>query len=334
MVSTLEIEAAQNAGREYHVAVMPEEVLRFLKVTDGVYLDLTLGSGTMTELIFRSLRTGEVIAMDCDPDAIEFCRQRFGWVSDIRVTELDSEEPVAALSGLDRYPWTGGKRLILVRGNFGELRRAPGIFPELKHGVAGVLFDLGLSQHQVHEPARGFSYCSDGPLDMRFDYLTRKMTALEVIRKSSESELGDIIRNFGEERYWRRVSHRIYAEKRRLRTTGDLAELVRQAVPVHSQRKALMRVFLGLRLVVNDELGVLQRGLEEAINLLAPGGRIVVIAYHSLEDRLVKLAFRERVQAGRLTILTAKPLRPRASEVVRNPSARSARLRAAEKRAA
>ena len=188
--------------------------------------------------------------------------------------------------------------------------------------------------HHFAAPERGFSYSANAETDMRFDRSSDGPTARDVLVRSSEPELDRILREFGEERFHRRISRRLHQLRARIRTTGDLADAVRSVKAGRFRDKAVTRVFQALRIAVNRELENLESGLDQAIRLLAQGGRIVVLSYHSLEDRIVKLAFREAARDGVLEVLTRKPLRPGPEEVRANPSARSARLRAAEKKAA
>jgi 16S rRNA (cytosine1402-N4)-methyltransferase len=286
---------------------MAREVMEHLAVDKGIYVDATVGGGDHSAEILRNLRQGMLIAIDRDEEAIAFVRERLKGQSCRRA----------------------GVSSLLVHGNFADLDSIANTVPEIRQGVSGILFDLGLSRHQAVTPERGFSYQSDGPLDMRADRSTQKHTARDVVRHSSEAELARIIRDYGEERFHRRISRRIALVRSRLHTTGDLAEAVRSVVPFRFQAKAVARVFQAFRIAVNDELENLRCGLRQAIGLLAEGGRIVVLAYHSLEDRIVKQTFRDFANVGRIEILTRRPLRPSPAEVAVNPSARSARLRAA-----
>jgi 16S rRNA (cytosine1402-N4)-methyltransferase len=196
-----------------------------------------------------------------------------------------------------------------------------------------VLFDLGVSLHQVRTPERGFSYDLDGPLDMRFDPVRRGPTALEFVRGASAAELRAWLREFGEEPHAGRLSRLIHEHRRDIGTTGDLAALIKHAVPFRYARKTLSRVFQALRIVTNSELDAIRRGLEAAVAVLAPSGRLVTISYHSLEDRICKRFMREQAAEGKLRLLARRAVRPSEAEVARNRAARSARLRAAEKSA-
>ncbi len=191
--------------------------------------------------------------------------------------------------------------------------------------------DLGFSSAQVDDPGIGFSFLRDGPLDLRYDR-SRGETAAELIARSRERELERILREYGEERYARRIARAIVERRGRLRTTRDLAELVEATVPRREPRlHPATRCFQAMRIAVNDELGALREALDALPHWLAPGGRVAVISFHSLEDRIVKQAFRMHAASGAATVLTRKPIRPSEEEVRSNPRARSARLRVSER---
>jgi 16S rRNA (cytosine1402-N4)-methyltransferase len=266
----------------------------------GTYVDATLGWGGQTEEILRrTAPAGRVVGIDRDGEALAATRRR-----------------LAAYA----------ERLVLAQGNFAGLKRLlSGCGVET---VQGVVFDLGLSSMQLDDPSRGFSYRQEGPLDMRMDRGERT-TAGEILRTASEERLAGILFEYGEERWARKITKRIVLERQRraLRTTRDLAECILGAIPQKMAHKSLGRVFQALRIAVNRELEALQEGLGQALELLVPGGRLVVLSYHSLEDRIVKEMFRG---SKALRILTKKPVRASAEEAARNPRAKSAKLRAAE----
>lgn len=302
-----------------HVAVMVQEVIEALACAAGKrYVDCTVGTGGHAQAILECVAPGgSLLGIDRDPEALEVAGRRL---------ESRSFTPV------------------LVWGNFadlGEILRAQGW-----EGVDGVLFDLGVSTRQLENPRRGFSFQREGPLDMRMDPQT-DLTAADLLRSLSEGELRSLISAFGEERWAGRIARRIVAARERepIASTRALAEIVARAIPAKARRGGIhpaTRTFQALRIAVNRELDQLPRGLEAAAAALRPGGRLVVLSYHSLEDRIVKQFLREGSSPGegglegarprpRFRVLTPKPLRPGADEVTRNPRARSARLRIGER---
>jgi len=308
--------AAAEAIAVAHRPVMLAEVVAALAPRDGaVVVDATFGAGGYARALLAAVRC-RVIGIDRDARAI------------------------AAGAALAR---DHGDRLTLVQGRFGEMVRLLA-----EHGITrldGVVMDLGVSSMQLDEPARGFSFRRDGPLDMRMG--STGETAADVVNTYPEDRLAEIVRNLGEERHARRVAAAIVAARRRapIRRTGALAAIVRAVVPAAADGiDPATRTFQALRIRINDELGEIDRGLAAAERLLVPGGRLAVVAFHSLEDRRVKrfLGLRsghaprpsrhapEAVRpAPSLTLLQRRVLRPSAAEVAANPRARSARLRAA-----
>ncbi len=266
----------------------------------GVYVDATLGGGGHAEEILRRITPqGQVVGFDRDEEALAATRER-----------------------LVAY----GERLVLRQGNFSGLKR---LLTGCGIGkVQGVLFDLGLSSMQLDDPSRGFSYRQEGPLDMRMDRGERT-TAEEIVRTVSEERLARILFEYGEERWARKIAKRIVQQRQRraIRTTKDLAECVLGTISKRMAHKSLGRVFQSLRIAVNGELAALPDGLGQALELMVPGGRVVVLSYHSLEDRIVKETLRG---SKAVRILTKKPVRASAEEVARNPRAKGAKLRAAE----
>lgn len=269
-------------------------------------LDATVGLGGHAEALLAVLGPrGRLIGLDRDEEALEIARRR-----------------------LQRF----GGRAMLIHGDFGRLAE----LLEQK-GVAQIdaaLFDLGVSALQLETPQRGFSFLREGPLDMRMDPSQGK-TAAELINRASQRELMEILRDYGQERWANRISRAI-VRRRPLSTTSQLAALVRSVVPGASHGRSRIdpatRTFQAIRIAVNRELDQLAQGLKQAVNLTRAGGRIAVLAYHSLEDRIVKVVFREAAQTGSLSIVTRKPIRPSPEEVSRNARSRSACLRIAERR--
>jgi 16S rRNA (cytosine1402-N4)-methyltransferase len=287
-----------------HVAVLPAEVLHYLAPAAGeTIVDATVGAGGHARLIAQRVGpAGRLIGLDRDDSMLDIARPR--------------------LTGLPAA---------LVHANFDRLRDA---LDEL--GVAavdGVLADLGFCSDQMDDPARGLSFNQPGPLDMRLDP-THGEPASTLLKRLNERDLADLIYKYGEERFSRRIARRI-VEARRTRpvqTTEELAELVRRCVPRPKGKRYAIdpatRTFQALRIAVNDELGALERLLAQLPRCLKPGGRAVLISFHSLEDRLVKTAFRDR---SVWEALTRKPVQATEEEVQANPRARSAKLRAARR---
>jgi 16S rRNA (cytosine1402-N4)-methyltransferase len=311
----------------YHVPVMAEEVVAGLVVDDdGLYIDTTAGGGGHGEAILQALgSSGNLLACDRDSAAVNEAGRRLAPHSG-RVTFLQ-----CAFSSLTR------SAAPLLR-QFGKARPS-------RSAVSGVLFDLGVSSHQVDASQRGFSYRRDGPLDMRMDRGTG-VPAGQLLAQIQEADLAGLIRQYGEERGARRIALSICRarDEDNMNSTADLARAIEATKP-QMPNKTLARVFQALRIKVNDELGELERGLDGAIELLRPGGRLVVIAYHSLEDRIVKQKMAQLVKGcvcppalpacacGRVP--TFRPIgrmqRATAAEVETNPRARSAALRVYEK---
>ncbi|MCK4232421.1 16S rRNA (cytosine(1402)-N(4))-methyltransferase RsmH, partial [candidate division WOR-3 bacterium] len=243
------------------------------------------------------------------------------------VIALDMDGEALAYAGLRMTRFA--ERLSLHHSNFrylGEVLDEKGI-----DKVQGVVFDLGLSWHQVRGQNRGFSYQGEGVLDMRFDAESDSRTALEIIRSEPKVSIERILRDYGEEPQSRRIAQAIVEHRRDLKTTADLADLLRQVVGTRGFRKTAMRVFQALRIAVNDELESLRIGLEAAIARLASDGRVAVLAYHSLEDRIVKNRYRQAEQSKEYRRVNRKPIFASGKEVKKNPAARSARLRVLEK---
>src|SRR5579864_375406 len=281
-----------------HVSVMPAEVLEHLAIRpEGVYLDATAGMGGHTALIAARLTTGLVIANDRDAKSLEMAREN---------TAAPAE------------------RIRFHQGRFGELWQA--VEDAGFEKVQGLLADLGVSRYQLLEPERGFSFLSDGPLDMRMDQTTG-MTAADLVNHTAEKALADLIYQWGEERRARKVARAI-VRARPIRSTLHLADVVERAVPRTSRIHPATRTFMAIRMAVNDEPGELDRLLQTGPELLAPGGRMVVISFMSIDDRKVKQKFRELGSQARATILTKHPLQPSDQEVAQNAASRSAKLRA------
>ncbi|HEY4355509.1 MAG TPA: 16S rRNA (cytosine(1402)-N(4))-methyltransferase RsmH [Acidobacteriaceae bacterium] len=291
-----------------HVPVLLDESLEFLNVRQGATVcDATLGLGGHSAAIARRLGgAGMLICFDRDPEAMSAARERLNALGQ----ELGSEMPTV------RY----------------VPRAFSSIAEELEPGTLdGLLADFGVSSLQLDGAHRGFSFRADGPLDMRMD--TRSgLTAEQVVNQADEEELANLIYENGEERRSRRIARAI-VRARPIRTTAELAKVVSAAAPAMKGDKIhpATRTFQALRIRVNQELTEIQSLLKSAGSLLKPGGRVVLISFHSLEDRLVKDAFRDAAKAGAMQILTKKPVVAEEQESLRNPRSRSAKLRAAEK---
>lgn len=286
-----------------HVPVMPDEIVAQLAPSKGdVVVDGTLGGGGHTRLLAECVGTdGLVIALDRDPAAID-----------------------AAARNLKGLPVT------LVHSNYSDL---PEVLDQLDiPAINGCVLDLGLSSDQLADRDRGFSFDSDGSLDLRFDPLEGE-PAWRLLERMSEKDLADVIYQYGEERFSRRIARKIVEGRRSdpVRTAAELAQLVRRCVPRPRHRGAIdsaTRTFQALRIAVNEELKWLDVALERIPDCLAPQGKIAIISFHSLEDRRVKHSFRED---ERLEVLTKKPLLPTETETEKNSRARSAKLRVARK---
>lgn len=296
-----------------HRPVLVAEVVTLLGIRPGgVYVDATVGTGGHTKVFLEAVAPeGRVIGIDLDPQALEIARERLCEWSD---------------------------RFCPVHGNFAEL---PGILKgEGLERVDGILADLGLSRLQIEMAERGFSFSRAGPIDMRMDS-TAPLTAKIFVERVSEGELASILRSYGEERYSQRIAREILQALRagELLSTEDLANCIRRCYPKgqgpkrkrYTKIDAATRSFQAIRIAVNRELQNLSRLLEHGPDLLSPGGRLAVISYHSLEDRLVKQSFRKWAASGGFRILTKKPIRPALPEMKENPSCRSAKLRGLER---
>ncbi|KQY87455.1 ribosomal RNA small subunit methyltransferase H [Paenibacillus sp. Root52] len=313
----------------HHITVLKEEATEGLNIKqDGIYVDCTLGGGGHSAVIASKLGPGgRLIALDQDDWALDNAREK-----------------------LAAY----GDRITLVKTNFRDLEQ---VLKELdipqKDGVPqvdGILYDLGVSSPQFDEGERGFSYNHDAPLDMRMDQ-DAFLTAKEIVNEWPENEIAQILYRYGEEKFSRRIA-RVIVDKRSqspIETTGELVELIKEGIPAAARRTGghpAKRSFQALRIAVNDELGAFEEGLHQAVRCLAPGGRVSVITFHSLEDRICKQIFSSYLEKctcppdfplcvcggkGTLRLVNRKPMIPTESELADNSRARSAKLRVAEK---
>lgn len=285
-----------------HYPVLLNEALEYLALrADGVYVDMTAGLGGHTGAIARRLTSGRVISLDRDGDSLELARQN----------TADCAE-----------------RITFQQSAFSKLSRT---LAELGVGkVDGILADLGVSRMQLTSGERGFSLLQAGPLDMRMDR-RQELTAADIVNRATERELSQLFRELGEERgHLAEKIARALVRARPVRDTGHLASVVASVVPRTGKLHPATRVFQALRMAVNDEPGELDALLTQAPECLAPGGRWVMIAFQSLDDRKVKQAFRELDRQGRAKVLTKHVVKPGATETRENPASRSAVLRALE----
>lgn len=279
-----------------HIPVLLDKVIEYLCPGKGkVIVDCTLGLGGHAEALLSS--GAEVIGIDQDGEALRQAEAKLK-----------------------------GQKIEFVHANFTDISKV------IKRSANGFLFDLGVSSYQIDEASRGFSIRFDGPLDMRMDKRL-KQTASDLINTLDAGELTRIFKEYGEERFAKRISNAICVrrDEKRIETTFELKEIVEKAIPTWKKRESVTRIFQALRIAVNSELENLKKGLEQAVELLFSKGRIVIISYHSLEDRIVKHYFREKEKAGILKVLTKKPVVPEEEEINKNSRARSAKLRSAEK---
>ncbi|ACL69657.1 16S rRNA (cytosine(1402)-N(4))-methyltransferase RsmH [Halothermothrix orenii] len=305
-----------------HKPVLLKESLDYLKCKEnGIYIDATLGRGGHTEEIIKAINDrGLVIGIDRDHEAIESVKKRLKKYSSLRT----------------------------VHDNFTNI---PFILEQFNiKAVDGMLFDLGVSSPQFDNPERGFSYRKEGPLDMRMDK-NQELTAEYIVNNFSHEELTNIFKEYGEERWASRIANFIIKSRQHkpIKTTLQLTTIIKDAIPASARRKGghpARRTFQALRIATNDELNILKKTINHVVKFLKPGGRICIISFHSLEDRIVKKTFRELARdcvcppdfpecvcdhKRKLKIITKKPVKPGENEVENNPRARSARLRVAER---
>jgi 16S rRNA (cytosine1402-N4)-methyltransferase len=306
-----------------HKTVLLKETVEGLNIKpNGIYVDCTLGGAGHSELILSQLsEQGRLFAFDQDQTAINHAKEKLAKYED---------------------------RVIFIKSNFLNIKE------ELKERgiekVDGILYDLGVSSPQLDTPERGFSYHHDAPLDMRMDY-DAAVSAYHVVNEWAYEDLVRIFFQYGEEKFSKQVARKIEAARavKSIQTTGELVELIKDGIPAPARRKGghpAKRIFQAIRIAVNDELGVFEKSLEQSIQLLNPGGRISVITFHSLEDRICKLIFKKESEGPQLPpgmpvipqgyepilkLITRKPILPSEEELEHNNRARSAKLRIAEK---
>ncbi len=310
-----------NKSKPYHLPVMTGEVIKLL-ITDreGAYFDLTAGlGGHLKELATALKPTARLYGVDIDPEAVKLARENLAGIEQVK--------------GIYNVSYT-------------DLEAAMDLVAETSFD--GILIDLGLSSYQLEHPERGFSYRFEGPLDMRFAPASQTRTAAFLVNNLEEKKLAEIFKVFGEERFARRIAKAIVKEREKnvIRTTIQLTDIIAEVVPPPYQTKTLSRIFQALRIAVNRELEQIHDVLPQTLELLKPGGRLAVISYHSLEDRIVKHFFRQEAKGcicppefpqctcghvPHLHIITKKAVTPSLQERKQNPRARSAKLRVAEK---
>ena len=306
--------------KEYHVPVLLAECLEALNLQDGkIYIDATFGGGGHSTKILESGKDIKLFGVDQDPDSIEQSKKL-----------------------AEAYP----DKFLMIKENFANIRT--GLALERIKKVDGILFDLGVSSHQINDPARGFSFRGDGDLNMRMDQ-DSQLTAADVVNTYSFEDLARIFREYGEEKEAARIANNIILErsKKEIKTTLQLSTIIENCIISKKSIKAKARIFQALRIYINKEMEVLKTALNDSIKILNPGGKIVVISYHSLEDRIVKNIFRYEAKScicpsefpqcvcdkvSTLKIISRKPVVPTLSETENNPRARSAKLRIAQKR--
>lgn len=306
-----------------HISVLLDECLENLKIKpDGIYVDCTLGgAGHSLEIANRLSTQGQLIGFDQDELAIETAKKRLACMK---------------------------AKVVLIRDNFVNLKKA--LYYRGFEEIDGILFDLGFSSYQVDNEKRGFSYQTNAELDMRMDQ-RQKLTAKYIVNFWREEELRQLIRDYGEEKWASRIAQFIVKKRayQSINTTEELVQVIKAAIPASARRAGphpAKRTFQALRIAVNDELNILKSALKSAIDLLKPGGRICVISFHSLEDRIVKQFYKDSARdcicpkdlpvcvcnlKPILKVITKKPITPGESEIQVNPRARSALLRVAEK---
>ncbi|WP_101773036.1 16S rRNA (cytosine(1402)-N(4))-methyltransferase RsmH [Peptostreptococcus faecalis] len=307
-----------------HVSVLLEECIENLNIKpDGVYVDCTMGGAGHSKEIAKNLsEEGRLICFDQDINAINVAKERLS---------------------------SFGDRIILIHSNFKNIKEeleSRGIYK-----VDGVLADLGVSSHQLDEASRGFSYMNDAPLDMRMDNRADK-TAWDIVNSYSEDELNRIIKDYGEENWSRRIAKFIVESRqdKSIDTTYELVEIIKKAIPKKARINGphpAKRTFQAIRIEVNNELGVIKDMIDDSVSMLNPGGRICIITFHSLEDRIVKneykylssscicppeLPFCQCDKISEIKIITRKPILPTDEEIDINPRSRSSKLRVAEKK--
>ena len=296
-----------------HQPVLLKEVIEILNPQSGqIYIDATIGGGGHAKEILERIKpNGKLLGIDWDKEQIDRLKIKFS-------------------------EYLKSNNLILVNDNYKNLEN---IIKQYNfHKVDGVLFDLGFSRYHIEESGKGFSFQKNEPLIMRYHELegTSEITAAEIVNTWPEEKLEKILKEYGEEKFYRQIAEKIYEESKKnpIKTTLDLVEIIKKAVPagyLHQKIHPATRTFQALRIAVNDEFGNIRTGLSAAVKILTNGGKMAVITFHSGEDRIIKNFFKEKQAEGILKIINKKVIKPSYAEIRENPSARSAKLRAAIK---
>jgi len=307
VISQLNWESSESNLRMIHIPVLQKEVLQHLNPKPNQnFIDCTIGeAGHTLAILEKILPHGKVLGID--------------WSSEL-IKSLEFKVKSLKLS----------RRVILVCDNFSNLKEI--VEREKFRLVQGILFDLGMSSWHLEESGRGFSFLRKEPLDMRYNS-QNPLTAEKIVNYWSESEIEKILREYGEERFFGKIAKEIIKERKAkpIKNTSQLIEVLKRAIPFRYQHRKIhfaTKTFQALRIAVNEELKNLKEVLPQALEILMPGGSLVIISFHSLEDRIVKNFFRNQAKEGLLKILTKKPIRPKEEEIKINPRSRSAKLRA------
>ena len=291
-----------------HIPVLPKEVIQYLDPKPNEnFIDATLGQGGHTDLILRENKPqGKVLGIDIDPAQIESAK--------VRMSNIEFKN-----------------RLILVNDSYINLKNI--VEKYNFKPINGILFDLGMSSQHLEESGRGFSFQKDEPLDMRYDKNQKHLTAENIVNEWPEKEIEQILREYGEERFSRKIAQEIIQARKKnpIKSTFQLVEIIKRSTPSWYQKKRIhlaTKTFQALRIAVNDELETIKQALTQALDILEKEGRLVIISFHSLEDRIVKNFLKEKAKQGLIKIQTKKPIRPCFEEIRTNKRSRSAKLRA------
>ena len=285
-----------------HIPVMSAEILSYLRIEpDGIYIDGTIGPGGHASSILNNLgKHGKLIGIDRDEEALKICNENFSSSSSLLSLHHSSYNKLDTILSKEGISY-----------------------------VNGIILDLGLSSNQLNSERRGFSYRSEGNLDMRFDYTSGEKVS-DIIKNNSIDKLTKIFQIYGEERFSYRIARSI-KDMKEMKTVNHLREAIRRCTPPNNRDRIFARIFQSLRIIVNNELEILQDFLLKFVDYLSPNGKIAIISYHSLEDRLVKHQYKHLSDISVLKILTKKPIRPSEIEIINNKRSRSAKLRVGRK---